>query len=845
MQPQDPNSNSSSFPFEADPQASSASNAAANGSQQPEQGQTRRVKRQRKSQQAPPAGTLPHLVPNVANIQMMPVAYHAAPSQDDTSDDFDLRQFLIMIRRRAAWVGGVAVTVTALTWASTLTKSPVYQGSFDLYLSLGESARVSYRSDLIGLARELQTELGIVTQIEILKSPLLLNPLYQSLQASYPDLTFEELSDNLSLTNPRSSQILTISYQGTDPEQIEAVLQAVSETYLAYSLQQKKDSLIQGIAFVDQELPKVEERVQSKRQELEAFRQTYALVDPEAKGSQLASILQTLQQQQRETQVAFVEARSKATVLQQQLGSSADIAITSAILSEAPHYQEALNELKEIQRQIALESARFTSNSPQIQALVDRRQNLEYLLQVEAQKVLGTNPGGQLNDHMTSIPLEFARQLADLSVTVQVLQVRVQALQTVEQQISQEFSQIPQLATQYGDIKRELDMATESFTRLLATRENLQIEAAQTAVPWKLLSTPTVLETPIAPNVPRNLLTGLLAGLGLGVGAGMLIDRLDNVVHDVDELKTLSGLPLLGRIPYNNDLENFDTRTGSSLTGATSSLNLGSDPAQAQSQMGEYRTSPFLEAFRLLYGNLRFRQSDSALMSFAVSSALLGDGKSTISLYLAQAAAAMGQRVLVVDADMRCPKLHRRLGLPNLQGLSNVLARKIDPDQVIQVIGPNLAVLTAGQMPPDPSSLLSSNRMQFLMERFEAAYDLVIYDTPPMMGLADASILASYMDGILLTVGLGKTDRSVLRTVLENIKVANLHVLGLVANGLNHGSQYTDKYYSYYKDAARYYHAPQDDVDGTLVPAPIASPGETQEQTVEEKPFEVPHSSQG
>jgi len=831
MQPQRPNpSHSSASQPESVPQppysGTPPSQMPPNSPQPPQRANRRRSTPSGQPNSIETLGTLPHLVPATANVQMMPVAYYSSPNNATTEDEFDLKQFLIMLRRRAAWVGGVAVTVAALTWANTLTQKPVYQGSFNL--SLGERESPQYPPELVATSSQLNTGPDIATQLEILRSPLLLGPVHEALTTTYPDLSYEALSAKLSLSNPKSSQIVTVSYQGSDPEEIKAVLDAVSQAYLGYSLQQQRDSLNQGIAFVDEQLPVVRDRVQTKQQELEAFRKNYNLVDPESKGGQLTEILTTLQQQQRETQIAFVEAQSKASVLQQQLGSSADVAITSAILSEAPHYQAALNEIKDLQRQIALESARFTSGSPQIQALVERRQNLEYLLQVEAQKVLGIDQGGaNLNDHMTSIPLDFARQLADLSVNVQVLQVRVQALQAVEQQISQEFSSIPQLATQYENIKRELDIATESLTRFLATRENLEIESAQKPVPWQLLSQPSVPQTPISPNVPRNLMMGLLAGLGLGVGAGLLVDRLDNVVHDIDELKSITGLPLLGRIPYNTALVNFDSHNPADFTAAVTAPTPGRSGAGNQGRNAPdavpdtYRTSPFLEAFRLLYGNLRFLQSDAALLSLAVSSALPGDGKSTMSIYLAQAAAAMGQRVLLVDADMRCPKLHRRLGLSNLQGLSNVLARKIDPDQAIHLVGPNLAVLTAGQIPPDPTSLLSSHRMQFLMERFEASYDLVIYDTPPMMGLADASILANYLDGVLLTVGLGKTDRSVLRSVLDDVKVSKIQVLGLVANGLSQGSQYTDKYYGYYKDAARYYQPPQAEAQGF---APIADP---------------------
>jgi len=733
---------------------------------------------------------------SLQNLQLLPLAYYNSPPNTSAEDDFDLAKFMAMVRRRIWIISGVALAVASINCFRTLSQTPIYQAQFDLALGSPNRTPSTGAEQLIAPVQEAQAVQDMSTQLAILQSPTLLKPVYESLASQYPDLTYEEFSSNLRLSNPKSSQILTVTYQGSDPQQIQTILQGVSQAYLAYSLKEQQDSLSQGISFVDKQLPVVRDRVQSKQDELEKFRQAYSLVDPEARGEQLSQILANLQEQQRQTQVSLVEAQSQAAILQQQLGSSPDVAITSAILSEAPHYQEVLGQIKTVQMEIAKESVRFQPNSPQIQTLVDRRQNLEYLLQLEARKVLGNSQGAGLNDHMTSIPLEFAHQLADLSVNVQVLGIRFQALQAVEQQLSQEFSQIPQLATQYENIQRELDIATNSLNRFLETRETLEIESSQKPVPWQLLSEPIEPTVPISPDVPRNILMGLLMGLGVGVGAGLLRDRLDHVVHSLEEIQALTSSPVLAQIPYNSQLELPSLQTPSAFTTLPApALGQQKDHGIAK---GGYKSSPFSEAFRLLYSNLRFLKSDNGLRSLVISSALSGDGKSTVSLYLAQAAAAMGQRVLLVDGDMRCPKLHQRLNLSNLQGLSNVLARQLDPDQVIQMVGMNFSVLTAGTLPPDPTSLLSSNRMQFLIERFEASYDLVIYDTPPLLGLADASLLATGLDGLILTVGLGKTDQAVLKTVINNLKVANTNVLGVVVNGVTKASHYSHKYYNYY-----------------------------------------------
>ena len=159
----------------------------------------------------------------------------------------------------------------------------------------------------------------------------------------------------------------------------------------------------------------------------------------------------------------------------------------------------------------------------------------------------------------------------------------------------------------------------------------------------------------------------------------------------------------------------------------------------------------------------------------------------------------MGWRVLLVDADLRLPKIHTMLGLPNEQGLSNVISTNFPVLDAIQQapLWDNLFVLTSGQIPPDPIKLLSSKKMHNIMEQLRQEFDFVIYDTPPLLGLADSSLLAPHTAGIMLVVRMGKTDRSVLMQVLDQLKLSRATVLGTVCNGVKRSNN-TGSYYNYY-----------------------------------------------
>jgi len=319
-------------------------------------------------------------------------------------------------------------------------------------------------------------------------------------------------------------------------------------------------------------------------------------------------------------------------------------------------------------------------------------------------------------------------------------------------------------------------------------RESLQLESAQKEIPWQLLVAPQTSDRPISPNVSRNLLSGILFGLALGVGTALLIDRLDNVFHSIDQVQEEIKDPLLGVIPFSADLAESPTH---------------SRPKSAKAQE---ITKLLTEATRSLAINLRLMGADSPIRSLVVSSAMPGDGKSTVALNLAQAAAAMGQRVLLVDADLRRPQVHRRLSLFNGQGLANLITNTDLPlEDVVQASGleEKLSIVTSGQRPPDPSRLLSSETMKRLNQKLLASFDLVIYDTPPLLGLSDASLLSNLCDGLILVVGLGQTDRGAFKRSLETIKTGRSPLLGVVANAVKQapGYRYYDYYYSY-----RYHH---------------------------------------
>lgn len=689
-------------------------------------------------------------------------------SPENEADEWDLQQILAFVRRRAIVIGGVAIAISATIWFTTLSRQARYEGKFQLLVEpvTAETQLAELIPDSQANTNSQEAGLDYSTQIQVLQSPKLITPIIKQINTRYPDISYYSLIPNLTLTRFQETKILEVRYQDSDPQKVKFILDLLARGYLKYSLQERQTNLSQGIQFVNSQQPMLQARVNGLQTQLQNFRQKYNFIDPNAKAEQLSGQVNAIKLQQLDTQKQLAETRSLYEIVQSQSGEP-------QVLNESPAYQKLVEQLQQLESQIDVELIRFQEDSPTIQALRQKREKLLPFVQQEARRVL------------VNKKLELENQIS-------VLQVRANQLAKAESNLTQQIKQAPTLARQYADLQRELNIATESLNRFLEKRQSLEIETAQKEVPWELIVAPELPE-PIDNNSKRSLFLGAIAGLLGGVGSGLLLEKLNKVFHSPDELKEVTKLPLLGMIPFQKHLQKPDLVTKKTIE----KQNGYNSVVHSISNTQDKSYFPFLEAFRSLNINVRFLGSDTPINSFVISSALHAEGKSTVAAHLAQAAAAMGQKVLLVDADLRLPQIYSLFDLPNEPGLSNVISTNLPVLEAIQRSPwDNLFVLTAGYIPPDPTKLLSSKKLQNIMEQLRHKFDLVIYDTPPLLSLGDSNLVASHTDGIILVVLMDKTDRSVFMHALDRLKLSPTNVLGTVCNGLKNYNTHTP--YSYY-----------------------------------------------
>jgi polysaccharide biosynthesis transport protein len=732
--------------------------------------------------------------------------YHEDIQTDD--DDIDLQKILAILKRRGLLFASITtIAMTAMTmW--NLSRPTAYIGKFRLLVepvTTGSRIANSLTSETLQqfASSTEQGGLDYISQIEVLRSRNLLEPVVQSIQSKYPHLTYDALVNQLYITHPEDSKILDFSYSAQNPEEVQFVLNRLAETYIRYSVEDRQSNLKRAINFINSQAQTQRQEVSKLEGELEAFRQGNNLLNPNDQATSLSAQANQILEQQRSVLIQLAAAQTLYRNLQQQLGLSPQEAFVASTLSEAPAYQNLLNKLRDIESRIALESARFRPNSPIIQALQDQRNQLLPLLQTEAQRILGKSSASDGANSQTlgfqgSVGRELVQQLVATANQVQVLQTQAQAIDQAVASLNQQIRGAASVVRQYGQIQRDLGIASSSLDRLLAARENLQLELARQAIPWQLMSQVDRASITKISNKSRQLIMGGFASLFLGAAVVLLLEKLDQKLHSTTDLKSF-GIPYLGTIPYSKKVKQHLSEQRVALL--TEGIELQNDVRVRTRQ--KYQDASFMEAFYSLETNIRLLGSDTPIRSLAISSARDGEGKSTISAHLALASAVVGRKVLLIDADLRNPQIHKLFGIANMQGLSNAIATDVDIEQIIQVSSyyPNLYLLPAGQLPPAPGRLLSSNKMQNFAASFNQTFDLVIYDTPPLQYFADAKLIANYLDGILVVVGLGKTERNDLRQSLDDItKYGQISLLGIIANGINgYTMRHNNAYYRYHQ----------------------------------------------
>lgn len=669
---------------------------------------------------------------------------------------------------------GLVVGAMAINTLRQRIFSPVYSGGFQMQISnpLDDSSTSRDSGSLESIARSEFTP-KVPNLIVLLRSPYLLKSVSEK-----EGVPVRDLIENLTIrpTSESVQNVLNVSFRWKDPVKGRSILTGISKEYLGFSLVQRQSALESAVQFLNRQGPEIQNRVDDLQRRMLRFREQNNFLDP---GSSAASILgareglvaqlRSLQNEQVQitAQLRSVEAgtlqfdASGAPAAIDQMGRKGVLTpgrgagAEAAVGSPTPTQQ-----LYSIEEQLALSRGTFREESPVVQSLLAKRDQLRPVVR---QKAL---------DEVRARLLSNIAQQDEINRQILLL--------------NENFRGSPQKLSEYESLQASLTAARDQQNSYVAARERIRLELARSTTPWQILTPPEFGDVPVEPNIQRDLVRALLLGLLAGVAAAMLRERTDNVFHTPMEAEKELQLPVLGLIPY-------------------LPLDPGVDIPTSIGKMSSSERFAIKESLRSLFTTFRLLRADRDIRLVGVTSSTQGEGKSTALTIFARTLADLGLRVLIIDADMRLPMQARYQGVEQGEGLSSLLSdSSLQPEGLIQKIDENLDIIPAGPKPPDPAKLLNSSRCQDVVDSIRAlpGYDIVLWDAPPCLMLADPILLGEKLDGILFLVGLGKVSRDLAPQACKRIKATGVDVLGLICNQVNFPSRLNDYGYEY----GYYYH---------------------------------------
>lgn len=699
-------------------------------------------------------------------------------------------RILQMLLRKYQILSICILLMVGFNCLKAVQEKPIFKSSFRLLVE-----PIQQNNSLRRITDEESTnqEFDYSSQIEVLLSPRVLTPVAESLQAELPDISYSHIASKLSIFRLGETKLIEINYNADSALEVDRVLNAIAEAYLRHSLSEQREQSHRGLDFLNEQMPQIQAQSDLLQQELETMRKRYGFMDPEIYAKEIRS-------QMGKAAEELQGLESGLIALEERYRSLESLA-QNAILNQSSTYQAYLGEYQVLERQIAVETARYGENHPTIQLYRQQQENLLPLLQKEAKRAI--------NNQLTAVASDIA-----------VAQAQRDAMREIEAQLSQQLSVIPSVSRRYNELLRQINVVNDSLKRLLETRDTLEIAASQSEVPWQLITEVREPETMLGVSLSKAIMMGFISGSVLGAVLVYSFEKIENTFYTLDDLQEATAIPILGVIPWRKNLAKvghtlhhvdfWQQKRVLDLTlslpqrqSLTEGLNLpesdlptlesGISLINPEDMIGGWgmlwnpeQAYFFLEAFRTLSINLMQRSSNNSLV---ISSAQPGEGKTTVAVLLAQAAAAMGKRVLLVDAHLKVGEgaVHDFLNMTSAPGMSEYLLELNSLDDCIRPViwEKNLSVLTVGAISIDPSRFLSSERMELLMTQLSNQFDWVIYDTPSLGGLADARLIAQRSKNVLLVMRTGAWGaRAYFEQVEKELSIASIPLTGLVANGI-------------------------------------------------------------
>ena len=729
-----------------------------------------------------------------SNADHQQVALYAGGGSADPFEDdevIDLREYWNTIVRRKWTVIFFALVVVVTAVLATSLMTPIYRSSVTLQIEK-ESTKVVEYTDVTPeesgndfyqtqyellksrtLARRVIDQLGLdsASQLSGKQETSYIRGLITSLKQTFsseqsaasennlpPDLESMFLK-SLTVTPIRNSRLVVVHFDSPDKQLAANVVNALAKNYINTNLERRFDASSYAKTFLSERLKQVRANLEDSERKLVAYAKDLQIIDLDQKQGVLMQKVQGLTANIVAAESARIKAESEFEGMRLAGGEGFIKVLDSPVVQR---YKETLAGLEsEYEEKLRI-------YKPVYPSMVQLRSQIDELQQ---------RVQSEIHNIIAAVESNFKAT------------VREEALLKAKMaELKNEILELQNRSTDYQTLKRDVETNRKLYDGLLQRMKEIGVAAGVGTNNISVVDPGEMARFPIKPNLTKNLLIALVLGLFGGVGLAFLFEHLDDTIKSATDLERLFGLAPLGIIPeVDSAREGGDTvwRQGHSDT-----------------------RSAFAEAYRSCRTALSFSTGSGAPKLLHITSAVAGEGKTTSAISLAVAFSQTGAKVLIIDADLRNPSLHKELSLPNSVGLTNLLAGDHKPSELIQRTEvANLYCLPSGPIPPNPAELLATGRMLDFLTISGKKFDHIIVDGPPVLGLADALVLANMAKTTILAVNAGETRKGALEGSIKRLRHAQANIVGSIltkyaqgGSGYGYDYHYSYNYYSYSGD---------------------------------------------
>ncbi|MFN0088086.1 MAG: GumC family protein [Blastocatellia bacterium] len=724
-------------------------------------------------------------------------------------EDTHLRDYWRIIRRRL-WIPlSVMVVVTTLATIYNLRLPSIYEGVTKVKID---------REDRVVNLKDVQISMGtgddssyVNTQLKILQSPRVAYIVVKSLdlehnneflpgrarpvnlqeenlqlteggtdeQADIEKLEpfIDTLLGNVEVRPVRETRLVEIHYQHPNKDLARKISDTWADAFILNTLDERKSANRQAGKYLEGSITRYKLKLRDAEEKLQNYLRQNQIIDFGQKESTVTTRLAELNHQ-----LLLAENERKNSELAYKLTREvADVSTVPEIQRDqiVQELNKKITELNQLRERLLVE---FTPEWPEVKQVNQQLQRLEGELRAAHQRILTTLD----NQYKTAVQREDALRKA-------FGQQRAETMQQNEGSINAKM------------LQAEVDSYRQMFDSLLQSQKGVEVsEAGLLKSNISITEFSPIPKSPVAPKRVQNILLCMLLSLMGGIGLVLFLDYINNKIESVEDIDRYLRLPALGVIPSLESEGKARRLLGKGGNGATDLAPAGLQGAASNGAViltQVEANSSIAESYRQLRTALMLSSAGHAPRTLLITSSQPAEGKTTTSVNTAISLAQTGSAVLIIDADLRRPRVHKVFGLKNNVGLSNFLAGEGDLAAMIQVAMPNLYVLPVGPLPPNPAELLGSARMKQVIETLSANFDYVVIDSPPVSSFADSLILSALVEGVIIVVKAGHTPREMAQRTRAHLQSVGARILGVVINQIKlqpHDYYYYSTYYSRY-----------------------------------------------